>query len=164
MRKIVLIAGSCLLFVLSCQKEKQEVWKPLDLLQYGIPITILAPDSSQVKSDDLGGLMKDVTIKAGDDYSVQIYATDALTTDLAKIKAGQLAEVKGNRYFSKIVEEEETGFIYEMMLDTSNINYGFRHVRVQGDKEFVFQPGLVGTFTLEEAKRMYEAVKPQPKK
>lgn len=164
MRKIVLIAGCSLLFVLSCQKEKQDDWKPLDLLQYGIPITVLAPDSSLVKSDDLGGLIKDVTVKSGDDYSIQIYATDAITTDIAKIKAAQLAEVKGNRYFSKIVEEEEAGFLYEMMLDSTNINYGFRHIRVQGDMEFIFQPGLIGTFSLEEAKRMYEAVKPQSSK
>ena len=164
MRKIALIVGCCLFFIISCQKEKQEEWQSLDLLQYGIPVSILAPDSAVVKSDDLGGLIKDVTIKRGDDYSVQIYATDATTTDIAQVKAEQLAEVKGNRYFSKIVEEEETGFVYEMMLDSTNINYGFRHVRVQGDLELIFQPGLIGTFTLDEAEKMYEAVKPQPRK
>lgn len=164
MKKIVLLVGCCLFFVFSCQKDQQAEWKPLELLQYGLPVTVLAPDSAAVKSDDLGGLIKDVTVKGGDDYSIQIYATDATTTDLAKVKAAQLAEVKSNRYFSKIIEEEENGFLYEMKLDSTNINYGFRHVRVQGDMEFVFQPSLIGTFTLEEARRMYEAVKPQPRK
>ena len=46
-----------------------------------------------------------------------------------------------------------------MALDSTNLNYGFKYLRIQGDKEYTFQTAMVGTFSLEEAKGMYEAVK-----
>lgn len=148
------------IFIWACQKNGVSgEWAKKDLLEYGIPMSILAPDSVEVNSSDLGGLIQDVTIKKGDDYYIQIYASDAETTDIAKVKANQLADVKANRYFSKIVKEDMDGFVYETAIDSTNLNYGFRYVKVQGDKEFVFQTGLVGTFTQEQVERMYEAVK-----
>lgn len=150
-----------MLIFLACRRDATDQWKPLDLMPYGIPVSVLAPDSARVKVENFGGgLIKDVTIKEGDDYYIQLYASGAETTDIARIKASLLADVKANRYFSKIVEEEEAGFIYETNID-SLISYGFRYIRVPGDMECVFQTGLVGAFTLEEARRMYEAVKPQ---
>ncbi len=149
-----------LLLIAACQTETEPALKPLDLLQYDIPITIMAPDSATVKTMDMG-VLKDVSIKKGEDYYIQIYASQASTNDVARVKADQLAEVKNNPYFSKIIEEEDSGFIYEMVIDSSNTNYGFRHIRLQGDKEFIFQTGLVGMFSLEEVKRMLNAVKPQ---
>lgn len=164
MKKILLVILSLGLFF-ACQQEAKEEWKPLDLLQYGVPITIMAPDSAKVNADDLGGgLIKDITIKGEEDYSIQLYASAAETNDIAKIKADQLAEVKANRYFSKIINEEEAGFIYETAIDSNNINYSFRYIQLKGDLECVFQTGLVGSFTQEEAQKMYEAVKPKKTK
>lgn len=155
-RLVFLLIGFPLFF--GCQSESQDSLKPLNLLEYGLPITIMAPDSAEVKSSDLGGLLKDVTIKKGDDFSIQIYASAAETTDIAKVKANQIAEVKSNRYFSKIVEEKDNGFIYETAIDSSNINYGFRYIRVQGDQEYIFQTALIGTFDEEAVRNMYKAV------
>ena len=161
MKKIFLLFLGVALFSVACQKDTQAEWKPKELLQYGLPITILAPDSTIVKSDDLGGgLIKDVTVKGGKDYFIQIYASQAETNDIARLKSDQLSEVKGNRFFSKIINEEADGFLYEMVIDSNTTNYGFRHIRVQGDMEYIFQPGLIGNFTLEQAERMYDAVKP----
>jgi hypothetical protein len=112
-----------------------------------------------VKKSDMGTLIQDITIQSGDDYYVQIYAAQAETNDITKIKASLLADVKANRYYSRIVSEEESGFIYETAIDENNLNYGFRWIKLQGDMEYVFQTGLVGTFTLEQVKNMYEAVK-----
>lgn len=149
-----------IIFMWACESNgtKQD-WVEKDLLQYGIPMTIMAPDSAEVNSSDLGGLIQDVTVKKGEDYYIQIYASDAETTDIARVKSAQLSEVKSNRYFSKIVQEESEGFIYETAIDSSTINYGFRYLRVQGDKEYIFQTGLVGNFSLEQVEKMYEAVK-----
>ena len=160
MKKIILLFPMLLLFV-QCTQDQQEALKPLDLLEWGIPITVMAPDSASVKTMDLGGVLKDVTIKGDNNYSIQIYATGASTTDMARVKSNQLTEVKANRYFSKIVEEEDDGFIYENVVDSSNVYYGFRHIRIQGDMEYVFQTGLIGSFTLEEVQSMYNAVKPK---
>jgi hypothetical protein len=82
---------------------------------------------------------------------------------LAKVKSDQLNTVKDTRYFSKIVREEEEGFIYESAFDSTTTGYGFRYIQIKGDKEYVFQTGLVGTFSLEEVENMYKAVKYQPK-
>lgn len=153
------LLGTCFLFVIACQTENdKQPLVPLDLMKYGVPISIQAPDSAEVKTMDMG-FMKDVTIKKGDDFYIQIYASQASTTDVVKILAQQLQEVKDNRYFSKVVREEDAGFIYETVVDSTDINYGFRHIKVQGDNEFIFQTGLIGTFELEDVERMYEAVK-----
>jgi len=143
----------------ACQTDSTSELQPTDLLEYGVPITIMAPDTIEVETRDMGGVMKDITITGGDNYSLQIYATDAETTDLSELKSQQIQEVKSNRFFSKIVEEEEAGFIYETQIDSNNINYGFRYIRVQGDKEYVFQTGMVGSFSRPDVERMYEAVK-----
>ena len=70
----------------------------------------------------------------------------------------QKADAIASQTFSKIVEEDEKGFIFEKKYSEDRISYDFRYVRLQGDKEFVFQTGLLGQFDLEEVKRMYEAV------
>ncbi|MDX1665724.1 MAG: hypothetical protein R3350_00760 [Saprospiraceae bacterium] len=145
----------------ACQSEDRNNWRPYDLLPHGIPITILAPDSVKVQKVDLAGILNDVTLRGGEDYYIQIYASEAETNDLAKVKAQQLAEVKSNRYFSSIVSEDEDGFVYQTQIDSNTVNYGFRHIRLQGDMEYIFQTGLVGSFTREEAERMYEAVQPE---
>lgn len=156
------IAYFCLFFALfyACKSDPVQDWKETDLLACcQLPITVLAPDSAKIKNSNLGDLFKDVTIKSGSDYSVQIYASEATTNDIAKIKSEQLKQVKEFPFFSKMVEEDENGFIYENVIDSSNINYGFRYIAVKGDMEYIFQPGLTGLFTEGQIRRMYEAVK-----
>ena len=148
------------LFFAACQSESGGGLRETDLLPYGIPVTIMAPDSAEIKATDLGGgIIKDVTIRGKDNYNVQVFATEAETSDLARVKASQLADVKSIRYFEKIVREEEDGFIYQAAIDSNNISYGFRHIVLQGDLEIIFQTGLLGTFSLEEVERMDEAVR-----
>lgn len=155
----ILFTGVALILT-SCQSDTNSNMKEQDLLSYGIPVTIMAPDSINVKTNDMaGGLIKDVVVDGGPGYNLQIIVSPAETNDIAKIKADQIANVKINRYFSKIVEEEESGFIYETAIDSNHINYGFRYILIQGAEEFIFQSGLAGTFSQEEAKAMYEAVK-----
>lgn len=158
MKRILLFSIIALVFV-ACQNEPGDNLKETDLMSYGIPVTIMAPDSVKVKADDLGGgLIKDVTIRGEGNYNVQVFATQAETSDLARVKAGQLADVKSIRFFQKIVREEQAGFIYQTAIDSSNISYGFRYIVLQGDLEIVFQTGLLGTFSQEEVERMYQAV------
>ena len=159
MKNHCLILGIATLGVFACQNTSKTTLKPLNLLQYSIPMTIMAPDSAKVVSGSLS-FSHDVTIKSeADNYDIQIFAYDATTTNLASVKASHLAEVTSNTYFSKIIEEEEEGFIYEMTFDSTATNYGFRYLRIQGDREYIFQSGLVGIFNLKEVKTMYNAVK-----
>jgi len=145
-----------LLALFSCgdKKANKEV---LDLMKYGLPIQIQAPAEAVVKSDDMG-FYKDVTVKKGDDYFLQILGTSATTTDLSALKGDQLNEVKKNPYFNKIIFEEENGFIFEKKID-SLFNYDFRYVKIQGNNEYIFQTGLFGKFSQDAVREMYESVK-----
>ncbi len=156
--KFYYILIACIIFLACQDTASKSDLQPLDLLQYGIPITILAPDSVVVKSGNLS-FSQDVTIKGEEPgYDIQIFGYDASTTNPETVKIEQLADIKSNRYFSKIIQEDPVGFIYEIALDSTSLNYGFKHIRIQGDKEYIFQTAMVGSFNLEDTKRMYEAV------
>ena len=158
MKKLVCLFG-IIATIFACSSEEKSNLVPLNLLKYGLPVTIMAPDSADVKKVDMGAILKDVTVKKGDDYFVQIYASQAATNDIARLKAEQLVDVKENPFFSKIVQEEEAGFIYENKIDSTAITYGFSYAYVQGDMEYIFRTGLIGTFTLEQVETMFNAVK-----
>ncbi|MCB0618481.1 MAG: hypothetical protein KDC43_07140 [Saprospiraceae bacterium] len=157
-RCLSLLLLSSLAFFIACQSEPADPWQPLDLLPHGIPVKVLAPDSAKVKTTDYGYGLLDVTVTKMPHYAIQILASDAMTNDLAAVKAEQLAELKKRPEFTQVLKDEDNGFVYELRLDSTRNNYGFRYVRLQGDKEYVFQTGLMGVFTQEDVERMYEAV------
>lgn len=144
------------ILIVSCKSENSKL-KALDLLEYGVPLRVNAPEGSVVIVDDLG-VWKDITIKDEKDFNLQIIASQSTTFDKAKIVADQLKSVKDGLYFSKIIEEYDDGFIFEKKIDEDNINYDFRYVKLNGDKEYLFQRGLLGTFSEQVVRTMYEAV------
>lgn len=157
MRLTLFIAIS--LIFLSCSSDPADGWKALNLMQYNVPVTIMAPDSVQVKAANLSGIMQDVTIKSKEDnYSIQILASQASTDDMTRLKAEQLQLVRDNRYFDSVVREESNGFIFLNKIDSTSV-YGFRHIIYQGDQEFIFQNSFDGLFTLDQVEAMYAAVK-----
>ena len=149
------------LIVFACASDGSAIpgYQSLDLLQYDVPVKILAPDSAKVKTASLSGVMQDITVRSPeDDYAIQILASQASTNDMARLKAEQLELVRGNRYFSSVVSEDENGFIFENKIDTTSM-YGFRHIVYKGNREFVFQNSFEGVFTLPQVERMYKAVR-----
>jgi hypothetical protein len=159
MKKIFLSAFLFSLFLIACETTTPPDLQPLRLLKYNIPFTILAPDSVKVEQEDLI-VQKGVTFRNdAERYFVQLWIREASSGDLAKIKKEELEEVKKDPYFSGLVEEEEEGFIFKKQIDSTHTNYDFRHIKTQGDKEYIFQTGFIGTYTEEEVKSMYEAVK-----
>lgn len=160
MKNFSLLFGILILLSACGETEEKVVFQPLDLLNYGIPVTIMAPDSADVKKSEFGSV-KDITVRKEKDFFVQIYARQTTTTDVAKRKAEELAEVKNKKYFSKIVKEDPAGFIYETKVDSNYIDYGFRYLQIQGSNEYLFQTGLIGPFTLEAVEDMYQAVQQQ---
>lgn len=153
---IVLFLFSLLLG--NCKNDPTSDLVELDLMSTGVPIKILAPEDSKVVVDDLG-FMKDITIKKDDAFFIQILAGDALTNDRSKIIADQKQTVEEGPFFSQILIEDEAGFIFEKKIDETKINHDFRLVKIQGNQEYIFQTGLIGTFSLEDVKKMYAAVK-----
>lgn len=143
------------IFLLSCQSKSK--FEELDLMSNGLPIKIHAPAESVVKTQDIGGIFKDVTIKSGDEYYLQITSSEALSRSAAERASELKSDIQKFNYFSKIMEEEDQGFIFEKNVGDEKA-YDFRYVRIQGDNEYIFQTGLMGKFTLEQVKDMYEAV------
>lgn len=152
-----------LLIVLAVGCAREDQLEPLDLMPYGVPLTILAPDSAVVKKRDMI-VQEDITIKGPDGFDVQLYVSNASTTNPRALKDSLLAEVKRQEYFSKVIRDEEQGFIFENQIDSTATFYDFRYVEIRGGKEYQFQGGLLGNFTLEQTERMYEAVKGPGKK
>lgn len=145
-------------FFSACKSDPTSGMEELSLLQYGLPISIKAPAGVEVKNSDLG-VFQDITIKNEEGFYVQLLASDATIINVTEIKESLMEDIKQSGYFSKIIEEMEDGFIYEKKIDDDNINYSFRRIKVKGDKEYVFQPGLVGRYTQEQIRVMYDAVK-----
>jgi len=142
----------------ACQQDAASNWVTHDLLEYGLPVSIQGPDSIQVNVTDALGVLQDVTIDSPEDnFHLQLYASQAETDDVALIKADLIADVRRNPFFTKVIEEDENGFVFETMIDSINY-YGFRQVHVQGDQEFIFQTGIAHTFQLEEVLRLRNAV------
>lgn len=130
----------------------------LDLMKHGLPIKIKAPEGAEVEVSDLG-FVKDAVIKAGDDFYVQVIEGVALSSDIETIKNDHLSEVKNNEFFDEILLEEEAGFIFRKRITEERINHDFRLIKVQGNKEYVFQTGLTGNYSQKDVERMFEAVK-----
>lgn len=147
-----------LVLLVQCNLDRQEPLKELDLLTYGFPISVMAPDSAEIKQLDLV-VQQDLTIKKGNDYYVQIFMGDATSVTAPQLKTEALNTAKENKYFSRVVEEEDKGFIFEMKMDSTSTIYGFKYFHVQGDKELIFQTGLTGLFDEKQVRRMYNAVK-----
>jgi len=125
-------------------------------MSYGLPIKIKAPLEAKVNFNDVL-LMKDVTVKK-DDYDLQIFASEVITLDIAKIKTEQLNAQKAKPTFSKVIQDDPNGFIFEKFRSDSTLNYDFRYIKIQGDQQYIFQTGLIGKFTEQQVKDMFASV------
>ena len=156
--RLITIAISLCFFIFGCSDKPTMNLSPQNLLAYGIPLTVMVPDSADIKKEDWGSMLI-VTIKKGKDFDLQVQASEATSTDIATVKAQKIIDVKNERYFSKIIKEDANGFVFETQPDSTTNFYGFRYIQVQGDKEYVIQNGLAGNYSLEQAENMYEAIK-----
>lgn len=144
------------MFFMGCKSDKAANYPSVDLLKHGFSIKVNAPADAKIEFDDFG-IMQEVTIDKGDEYNIQILKSRANTNDVKKVISEQLQIVKSERYFSKIVEEYDNGFIFEKKID-DRINFDFRCVKLQGDDEYMFQTGFAGKFTEENVRSMYKSV------
>ena len=102
--------------------------------------------------------MRDITIRKGDNFFIQIFEFEASNLDAAGEKLKQLTSVKEDPFFKELITEEDQGFIFSRLQDSTKLNYDFRYVKILGLKELIFQTGLVGSFSLEDVRRMYKSV------
>ena len=154
----IFVFAALILGLTACKTEPVNPFKALDLMDNGVPITIMAPDSTQVTTDDLI-VMQEVSIRKGDDYFVQIRYSDAAgSANVEAIKAEEVTDAKRDPFFAEIIQDDPAGFIYKTQLDSTRASYGFRYVKLQGDKEYRFRNGIIGAFSEEATRAMYEGV------
>lgn len=140
----------CLL--ISCGSAEPE-YKYLDLMSYGVPIEIQAPDSTEVTTSDMG-VQKDLVLKGPDNYQLQIFYSDAFRNQKSALEQRR-ETIEENPYFKEFVREDPNGFIYAFEIDSTFTNYGFRYVKVKSGKELVIQPGMSRVSTLEDVEKLY---------
>lgn len=129
----------------------------LDLMSHGLPIKIKAPADAKVVAEDMG-FIKDVTVKGEGNYFLQIMGSEMSTTDVTAVVNSQKEDAKKGPFFAEIVSEDASGFIFKKQVTPDRINYDFRKIKIQGDQEYIFQTGMMGSFSLDEVKAMYAAI------
>lgn len=144
--------------MLSCKSNPSDSWKETSLLKYNIPLYIRLPDSVEFKLLDFG-IAKDISIKGPDNFHLQILTSEALHSNLKKAIADDKISVRSHPFFSKFIEESDDGFIFEKKIDADYTTYDFRHFKISGNTEIIFQMGLLGQFSEAEARRMYKLCK-----
>ncbi|MDG2450671.1 MAG: hypothetical protein P8M34_13575 [Saprospiraceae bacterium] len=145
-----------LIVLFSCNSGNEKLVLT-DLLSHGEAIKVMAPKDAHIIVDDYG-LIKDIIITDSLDYSLQIFISRTNSLSMSKELDAQKEIVRNARFFSKFVVEEDEGFIYEKNID-DDLRYDFRYIRIQADKQYVFQPSLSGGHNEEHVRRIYEAVK-----
>lgn len=145
-----------------CTPDPAEGWVEHNLIGEGIPLKVFAPKDAEIKVGTLG-TMDDITIKGEDNYSVQILGMDAQTTKMETLVLDQRELVEEEEYFNAIEKEWEEGFIYSMAIDSNDLSYDFRHIRLKGDKMYVFQCGMMGQNSREVVDRLAAAVQRKKK-
>jgi hypothetical protein len=145
-------------FLCACKDgSKSNSDNKLDLMKYGVPFSINAPEDVKVAKVGSGRL-EDISIKNTNGYDVQVFMGDAFSSNLEKLKSIKKEEITSNPSFKKIVEEFDNGFIYEKISDLGERNYDFSIIVVQGDKEITFQAGNSKEFTEAEVKAMVKSI------
>lgn len=152
MRPIIFSFCCLLIFLVACNSSEQSL-SYTDLLSYGVPIEIQAPDSVEIKSSDIGAL-RDVILTGPDGYRIQIFASPAYSNKANVIKEYK-SEIKNHPQFKEFVREESDGFLYAFQLDSTITNYGFRYITVKGGKEIVIQQGMLGVYTRDVAEQLF---------
>lgn len=152
--KNILFFVIAMLTMTACKQTATKM-TAVDLLKFGIPITVQAPENAKVTQPYGEG---EVWIQdEASNFDVQVTKMVTLGNDAAKVKSEQLEATKAVDGFSKLIMEEKSGFIFEENIDV--LNYDFKYIVVQGDKQYIFQKGFTTIATLEEVEMMYNAVK-----
>jgi len=157
LKKAVVVSFVLALTCLACNNNSGPEYKELNLLEYGFPIKLMAPDSAKVDVNDLA-FMKDITvIHESSNFSIQIMVSKSSDRDEDGLLTYVKKQTELNPYFSEFVLEEDRGFIFKNLID-SMPSFDFRYVKIKGDREYIYQTGLSTNFTEKEVRDMYESV------
>lgn len=128
----------------------------IDLQPHGANISIKAPAGVEIEQKPIG-FRKELTIQE-DKFDVVLLIADDAPQTIAELKKSKLESIESSEIFSRIVQQDDNGFIFEVDLGSEK-NYDFRYVFIKNNATYDFRRNFVGNFTLDEVKRMYNGVK-----
>ena len=137
--------------------------KTVQLIEYGIPVSIQAPEDAQVTNQS-DNFMQDVLLK-GTHYYVQIYGTPATTTNCNNLAQEALTDLKTtDPTFKQVVRQDDCGFIYAIQTENDTTTYyNFDYYAIKGNKAYRFTStsGPLVDLNQSDLEAIYEAVKGQ---
>lgn len=157
MRFIAISFFVSLFFMIACREEEKGM-KPLDLTPYGLPMSILAPDSTEVSIKEYP-FMRNINIRKDEHFHIELFELESNHNDPVSEKQRQMTAMKKSPKFLEILKEYDNGFVYSKKLDSTSIDYDFRLVEYLGDKQLIFQSGVMTSFSLEDIEQMVKAIK-----
>ncbi len=161
MKKSILGIFAILCFVWACGGGESEKLVDVNLLPFGMPLTIKAPADTIIiaNQDDFLG-MNDIIIKSRDtssSYCLQIYLDkENNISDVSQIIQTMKTNIEADSVntFIRYVEEDDNGFIYEYKTDDVS-GFDFRYVMLRGiTNKYTFQGGFAEETLTEDAVRM----------
>ena len=129
-----------------------------DLLKYGVPYSIAAPEDVKITKIGQGDLT-DVSVKNNKGYDLQIFMGSAQSSDINKIKENKRIIFTSNPFFSKIIEEYEDGYLFEKTNQEGDKSYDFIIIKVIGTNEINFQSGNSREFNEKEVKDIVKSIR-----
>lgn len=135
----------------------------LNLIEYGIPVTLAVPEGAKVKNNT-DDFMQDVVVE-GKDYYVQIYGMNATSLQCKTLADEALLDYKTtDAAFKGVVQQDPCGFLYKVAVDNdTTTSYNFAYFAVKGNKSYTFSTtaGPLTDFDQAQVTAIYEAVKAQ---
>lgn len=164
MKKLLIMSCVVMFGMWGCSNSgwKKEDLAPVDLIKYGIPLTLQAPKGAAIESNCPKSKAIDnmcVAIKA-DKFQLRVdMLGKEYLLDSAKTKGLERIQAKGN--FGEVLVNEANGFVYQTKDEAKGKSYHFFYVMLRDSLqiEVTDYEAVANKFTEAEAKFMYEAVK-----
>ena len=116
MRNLSLLIAIVALIFAACGSEKSNL-VDTSLLQYNMPINIMAPTSAIFDNSDLGDYNSlDVQDTMGYRLAIESDIAGSLDKDLTKIIEDEKALIKVDSFFVAFEKETDEGFIYKISM------------------------------------------------
>lgn len=152
MQRLVFIFFTIFLLT-ACNSENVKTAE-FDLIKYGISLTVTAPQNAVITQ--LSNNSEVWIVDSTSNFQIQIRKALTLTNDVIKVKEEELELVKSTTGFSKIINEQDNGFVFEENFDETA--YDFRYFVVQGDNKYIFQKIFTSNPSLEEVEQIFTIV------
>ena len=143
--------------IVGCATDGQERWAETDLMSHGLPLKIQAPSDLEVTRSLFSG-NEEFKLSGSNGYGMNVLVLEATTDKESLVKSELESLVERGKYFNKFVQSEENGFVYQITIDSLHSVFGFRKVKIQGGKQYVFQNPYMSRLTEEEAMKLYNSI------